>query len=1076
MVTQAGAAPVYPLKMSTNGRYLVDQDNVPYLITGDSPQALIVNLSDADAQTFLTDRATNGFNTVWINVLCDEYTGGRADGSTTNGTLPFTSMVPFTSSYDLTTPNEAYFVHVDNVINWAAQQGLLVILDPIETGGWLNTILNNGTNNCRTYGQYLGNRYKNFDNILWLSGNDYKIEDWSNTNFDAVVQAVALGIQDNDSRHIHTIELNYQVSGSLDDSFWAPIISLNASYTYFPTYAQVLTDYNRPNFLPTFMVEANYEFENDWVNNASGRRQEYWSLLSGACGQLYGNKYTWQFLTDWQMHLDTAGSTQMGYVKALFASRRWYDLVPDQNHTLVTAGYGTFLSTGSVNASDYATAASTADGELAMVYLPTIRPVTVELSKLNGPVTAQWYDPSSGVYAAIPGSPFANVGSLDFTPTGNNADGDGDWVLVLEATAPTLTISQPTDFQTFTNSPITVAGIVSDASGISSVTVKGTAATLDGSNWSGQVTLSVGTNLLTVIATDASLGTNSTTNTVHAIFQPPPAAFALISPLDGTANLSLQPVLAWTPSSSDAIYSVQVATTSDFTSPVFSQDGLVASSTTVTTGLIDGTTYFWRVTATNAGGTTIAANSSFSFAIISATSAIFAPPNVAVQCASQVPSTNFDGGNVKGNLPVSWAGDLTNNMTCPNRFTIQRTYTATDTANNTASCTQIITVDETTAPMMTIPADVATVTDAGQSYASGVVLGNATAVGGCDDNPTVANNAPGQFPVGTNTVVWTATDSCSSSTGTQLVIVVDNEAPAITQCAPSLTASATGNGQVAVPAFTNAVVATDNSTSASLLDITQDPTPGTLVALGTNMVTITVTDAAGNASQCTTSLIVTQTVVQVDLWEVSMAGKPRATCVLRLGDDSSVTGYGIEQSLCGAFNMTGQWSQQPKGGISGTLNQLFSGTSCQHATNIEGTFTTKPSKTAQISASGLDSLGKLHWKAVRGPSFPVLITGWRGTLKVKKSVTEETYNLTPGDSKPGWYDIQGQSADASYTFTGALVVTSHNLVTAWIVRDLPTGPVTSFYTGKVNLAKKKTLKLTGKDALGAKHQISAVPQ
>jgi hypothetical protein len=439
VASRVSAAPVYPLKKSANGRYLVDQNNTPYLITGDSPQALIVNLSETDAQTFLANRSTNRFNTVWINLLCNPYTGGLTDGSTFDGILPFTNTVPFTSSYDLTTPNEAYFAHVDRILNLAAQYGLLVLFDPIETGGWLNTILDNGTNRCRAYGQYLGNRYKNFDNILWMSGNDYT--EWNSTNLDFVVRAVALGIQDNDSRHMHTVELGYPVSSSLDDGFWTPIIALNATYTYLPTYAQLLVDYNRTNFLPNVMIEANYEFENDWVNNASGRRQEYWSLLSGTTGQLYGNHYTWRFLADWQMHLDTAGSIQMGYVKALFAPRRWYDLVPDQNHALVTAGYGTFASTGSVNASDYATAARTADGQLAMVYLPTIRTITVDLSKLGGTVTAQWYDPSSGVYAAIPGSPFANSGTQTFTPTGNNADGGGDWVLLLEDAAP------PTPFQ-----------------------------------------------------------------------------------------------------------------------------------------------------------------------------------------------------------------------------------------------------------------------------------------------------------------------------------------------------------------------------------------------------------------------------------------------------------------------------------------------------------------------------------------------------------------------------------------------------------------------------------------------------
>jgi len=111
-------------------------------------------------------------------------------------------------------------------------------------------MLANGVTKCRNYGRYLGNRYKSFDNIVWLSGNDFQT--WSNAANDTVATAVALGIKDNDSRHIHTIELNYLVSGSLDDPNWAPIVSLNASYTYYPTYAQVLKDYNRTDFQPVF--------------------------------------------------------------------------------------------------------------------------------------------------------------------------------------------------------------------------------------------------------------------------------------------------------------------------------------------------------------------------------------------------------------------------------------------------------------------------------------------------------------------------------------------------------------------------------------------------------------------------------------------------------------------------------------------------------------------------------------------------------------------------------------------------------------------------------------------------------
>jgi hypothetical protein len=69
---------------------------------------------------------------------------------------------------------------------------------------------------------------------------------------------------------------------------------------------------------------------------------------------------------------------------------------------------------------------------LAIVYAPTLRPLTIDLTKLSGPVTARWFDPASGAYIPIAGSPFSNTNSHIFTPPGKNHDGDGDWVLVLE--------------------------------------------------------------------------------------------------------------------------------------------------------------------------------------------------------------------------------------------------------------------------------------------------------------------------------------------------------------------------------------------------------------------------------------------------------------------------------------------------------------------------------------------------------------------------------------------------------------------------------------------------------------------
>jgi hypothetical protein len=101
----------------------------------------------------------------------------------------------------------------------------------------------------------------------------------------------------------------------------------------------------------------------------------------------------------------------------------------------VTSGYGTFATSGSVNANDYLTAGRTSDGRLAMAYVPSSRTLSVDLSRLNGAVAARCYGPSNITFMTIAGSPFANTGPLPFTTPGNNQDGDGDWVLV-ESSAP----------------------------------------------------------------------------------------------------------------------------------------------------------------------------------------------------------------------------------------------------------------------------------------------------------------------------------------------------------------------------------------------------------------------------------------------------------------------------------------------------------------------------------------------------------------------------------------------------------------------------------------------------------------
>ncbi len=444
----AASSPVYPLKVSANGRYLVDQNNTPFLITGDGPHALITMVSPADAVSYFENRHAHGFNAVWINMFAaaPQFYEARDDGSTYDGIRPFTGYIAGGTDivhYDLTRPNEAYFARVDQMLTLAAKNGLVVFLDPIDTLGniWLQTLHNNGLGAAGVYGRYLGDRYKRFDNIIWLNGDDFN--NWQNPENDAVVQAVARGIKSADPRHLHTVELNIFTSSSLDDQSWAPIISINSTYTYSATYIQMLHSYNQRPIVPTYLVEGHYDLERigeptDFGTPLVLRRQSYWTILSGGTGQLYGNAYTWPFVSGWQSHIDTVGVTQLTIWKGFFSSLPWQDLIPDQDHTVVTAGLGSYgdLQTR-VSKSDYCTAARTPDGSFVVAYMPTARTITVNMSSLKAHANATWFDPANGAYTRIPGGPFANMGTRQFTPPGNNHDGDSDWVLLLDASGST---------------------------------------------------------------------------------------------------------------------------------------------------------------------------------------------------------------------------------------------------------------------------------------------------------------------------------------------------------------------------------------------------------------------------------------------------------------------------------------------------------------------------------------------------------------------------------------------------------------------------------------------------------------
>src|SRR5207237_7789733 len=137
------------------------------------------------------------------------------------------------------------------------------------------------------YGRYLGQRYKDFTNILWAHGGDY------NPPNKDVVRAIADGIREYDTRSLDSAHCAPETTavGYWGTESW---LQVNNIYTYNTVYSAALQQYEQSEQRPFFLVESTYENEHD-SSEQGLRTQSYHALLSGAMGQVFGNSPIWYF-------------------------------------------------------------------------------------------------------------------------------------------------------------------------------------------------------------------------------------------------------------------------------------------------------------------------------------------------------------------------------------------------------------------------------------------------------------------------------------------------------------------------------------------------------------------------------------------------------------------------------------------------------------------------------------------------------------------------------------------------------------------------------------------------------------
>jgi hypothetical protein len=209
---------------------------------------------------------------------------------------------------------------------------------------------------------------------------------------------------------------------------FASSINIVGVYTYNLALPMCRSARVRTPTMPTYLIETCYE--NDMYGRCPAigdvRRQQWWSLLGCGAGEIYGVEGIWQFDSTWSQKLGSPVSVGEQRLNAIAQQVAWQTLALDD--ALVTTGRGTSGS------NDEVAAARTADHKQALIYIPPNggAQITVDLSRMSGPVTAIWQDPTAD-HSVAAGDGLTGNHVFTVPSPGTNDGGDNDWVLVLTA-------------------------------------------------------------------------------------------------------------------------------------------------------------------------------------------------------------------------------------------------------------------------------------------------------------------------------------------------------------------------------------------------------------------------------------------------------------------------------------------------------------------------------------------------------------------------------------------------------------------------------------------------------------------
>lgn len=439
------------IAISSNRRFLVTESGEPFFWLADTAWELFHRLNRVEAEHYLETRREQGFNVIQAVILA-ELDGLRTPNA--NGHIPLLGDDP-------TRPNEFYFHFVDEIIRMAADKGLYIGIlptwgDKVHSGLWGTGPVIFNVENARIYGNFLGKRYKNDRNLLWILGGDRPA-----AGCEAIWAAMAAGISEGlGFKPFFTYHPMGGTSSSavLHEAGWLDMNMMQSGHCLAdsPNWDMIRADYERQPVKPTLDGEPNYEhhpfdpYLRPWkpeygrFTDYDVRKQSYRAVFSGGCGQTYGSHSVWQMWSPkyppttfpspaWDEAIYAPGARQMVHLKNLMLSRPYLTRIPAPDllpHVMPPPPVANNDDRIHPLRAAHAVATRDSQGTYGLVYFPQAeQSLEVDLRLLNGQVNAQWYDPRNGRYHSAGEHPNEIVA---FT----SPLAGPDWVLVLDALQP----------------------------------------------------------------------------------------------------------------------------------------------------------------------------------------------------------------------------------------------------------------------------------------------------------------------------------------------------------------------------------------------------------------------------------------------------------------------------------------------------------------------------------------------------------------------------------------------------------------------------------------------------------------